>query len=535
VGNLATAGSLAWCLQDPQNDNAGLIDFVRGTDRYWKLGDINHSTPVVVGPPSEDSAYMGTGYEEFKAARAGRPKVLYVGANDGMLHCFDVATGEELWGFIPYNLLRKLKNMYGVDAANNSRFYAHDVYCDGTPAVADVQIGGVWKTVLVTGQGPGMGSTLGGGLNYYWALDVTDPANPLPLWEISHSYTSGGRTYRTMGETWSTPAIGKVNPAGVARWVAFMGSGYDNDTSYDVGRRFYAVRVDNGSVIRYTAAVAQVDTAALGGARSAYRYPNIVATIPGSPTAVDLDRNGFLDSVFVGDLDGRLYRMDVTGTNTGGWTLQAIYTDYLYYPIVTKPAVWIDPLEGGPARARVYFGTGGDDAAPAARDYSFVAIVDNLTNTATVEWYLGVPALLDLNISYQRGELGNGSKVWADPVIADQVVYFSTLRGSIEAVNPCVNLGEAGRLYARYVRYTSAIPVGGTAFKTTSGTPPEYLDLISKARRAVTVGEAERVAGRVNKREIYVQEYDSTLEKLEQPIGSLLRIKSWREVYRVIW
>ena len=535
VGNLATAGSLAWCLQDPQNDNAGLIDFVRGTDRYWKLGDINHSTPVVIGPPAEDSAYMGTGYEEFKTAYAGRPKVLYVGANDGMLHCFDVATGEELWGFIPYNLLRKLKNMYGVDAANNSRFYAHDVYCDGTPAVADVQIGGVWKTVLVTGQGPGMGSTLGGGLNYYWALDVTDPANPLPLWEISHSYTSGGRTYRTMGETWSTPAIGKVNPAGVARWVAFMGSGYDNDTSYDVGRRFYAVRVDNGSVIRYTNAVTQVDTAALGGARSAYRYNNIVATIPGSPTAVDLDRNGFLDSVFVGDLDGRLYRMDVTGTNAGGWTLQAIYTDYLYYPIITKPAVWIDPLEGGPARARVYFGTGGDDAAPAARDYSFVAIVDNLTNTATVEWYLGVPALVNLNISYQRGDLGNGSKVWADPIIADQVVYFSTLRGSIEAVNPCVNLGEAGRLYGRYVRYTSAIPVGGTAFKTTSGTPPEYLDLISKARRAVTVGEAERVAGRVNKREIYVQEYDSTLEKLEQPIGSLLRIKSWREVYRVIW
>ena len=535
VGNLATAGSLAWCLQDPQNDNAGLIDFVRGTDRYWKLGDINHSTPIVIGPPVEDPTYMGTGYAEFAAAYASRPKVLYVGANDGMLHCFDVATGEELWGFIPYNLLRKLKNMYAVDTANNSRYYAHDIYCDATPAVADVQIGGAWRTVLVIGQGPGMGSTLGGGLNYYWALDVTDPANPLPLWELSHTYVSGGRTYRTMGETWSTPAIGKVNPGGVARWVAFMGSGYDNDTSNNVGRRFYAVRVDNGSVIRYTPEITQVNTASLSGARSAYSYPNIVAAIPGSPTAIDLDGNGFLDSIFVGDLDGRLYRMDVTGTNTSGWTLTAIYTDNLYYPIITKPAVWVDPLEGGPTRARVYFGTGGDDAAPTDRDYSFVSLIDNGGNAATIEWYLGVPALLALSESYQRGELGLGSKVWADPVIADQVVYFSTLRGSIEAVNPCVNLGEAGRLYARYVRYTSAIPVGGTAFKATSGSPPEYLDLISKARRAVTVGEAERVAGRVNKREIYVQEYDSTLEKLEQPIGSLLRIKSWREIYRIIW
>jgi hypothetical protein len=535
AGNPATAGSLAWCLQDSQNDNAGLIDFVRGVDRYWILGDINHSTPIVVGPPSEDPTYMGPGYAEFMATYASRPKVLYVGANDGMLHCFSAVTGEELWGFIPFNLLRKLRNMYAVDAANGSRYYAHDVFCDGTPSVADVQINGSWRTVLVTGQGPGVGSTLGGGLNYYWALDVTDPSNPQPLWEVSHTYRSGNRTYRTMGETWSTPAIGKVNPGGIARWVAFMGSGYDNDLSYTVGDRFYAIRVDTGEVIRYTPAISQVDTSSMGGGQSAYRYPNIMATIPGSPTAVDLDRNGFLDYIYVGDLDGRLYRIDVTGTNAGQWTLNAIYTDHLYYPIITKPAVWVDPLEGGPTRPRIYFGTGGDDTAPADRNYSFVGLVDGGGNAVTVEWYLGVPAELDLSSSYGRGELGLGSKVWADPVIADQIVYFSTLRGSIEAVNPCVNLGDAGRLYARFVRYTSAIPVGGTAFKATTGTPPEYLDLISKARRAVTVGEAERVAGRVNKREIYVQEYDSTLEKLEQPIGSLLRIKSWREIYRIIW
>jgi len=542
VGNPSTAGSLAWCLKDFNNDNGGLIDFVRGANRYWMLGDINHSTPVVIGPPAEDAAYMGAGYAEFKAAYAARTKVIYVGANDGMLHCFNAATGEEIWGFIPYNLLPKLRNMYAVDAVNNTRFYAHDVYCDGSPAVADVQIGGTWKTVLVTGQGPGSGSVVGAGnvagaINYYWALDVTDPSNPQPLWEFSHTYKSGLRTYPSMGETWSTPAIGKVNHSGTTRWVAFMGSGYDNvkSGSFNLGRRFYVVRLDTGAVITYTSEVSQVNTASLSGTKAAYSYPNIVATIPGSPTAVDLNGDSFTDSVFVGDLDGRLYRVDVTGSNPTSWTLQAIYTDNLNYPIVTKPAVWADPLEGGPARARVYFGTGGDDAAPSDRDYSFVGIIDNGGNAATVEWYIGVPARVDLDDAYQRGELGTGSKVWADPVLADQVVYFSTLRGSIEAVNPCVNLGDAGRLYARYVRYTSSIPVGGTAFKATAATPPEYLDLISKARRAVTVGESERVAGRVNKREIYVQEYDSTLEKLGQPVGSLLRIKSWREVYRIIW
>ncbi len=536
LGNPATAGSLAWCLQDVNNDNAGLVDFVRGAGRYWKLGDINHSTPVVVGPPSDDPAYKGTGYAEFAAAYASRPKVAYVGANDGMLHCFDAATGEELWGFIPYNLLPKLRNMYAVDAANNSRFYFHDVYCDGTPAVADVELPLLgWRTVLVTGQGPGSGSAFAGGLNYYWALDVTDPSNPQPLWEIYHR---DGSDRITMGETWSTPAIGKVNYNGTARWVAFMGSGYDNDPAANIaGRYFYVVRLDSGAIIR-TRSVANVNSnnnTVMAGDRRPYKYTDIAAAFVASPTAVDLDRNGYIDYVYAADLDGRLYRLDVTGQASNTWNLTAIYTDYLYYPIITQPAVWVDPLEGGPPRARIYIGTGGDDRAPADRDYSFVALVDNGENEADVEWYLGVPERLDLSATYQRGELGSGSKVWADPVIADQIVYFSTLRGSIESVNPCLSLGEAGRLYARYVRTTSAIPIGGTAFKTTTGSPPEYLDLISKARRAVTVGEAERVGGRVNKREIYVQEYDSTLEKLEQPIGSLLRIKSWREIYRIIW
>jgi hypothetical protein len=151
---------------------------------------------------------------------------------------------------------------------------------------------------------------------------------------------------------------------------------------------------------------------------------------------------------------------------------------------------------------------------------------------------MGDPALLGgLATTRDTGDLGAGFKVWADPVVADMILYFSTLSGSIESANPCANLaGGGGHLYARYIRQSSAIPVGGTAFRATEGTPPEYLQLISKARQAVTVGEAGYdETARVNRREIYVQQYDSTIQQLVQPIGSLLRIRSWREVYRVIW
>ena len=121
TGNVATLGPI---LQDVNNDNAGLIDFVRGEGRYWKLGDINHSQLIVVGPPDGAAGLKGAGYDTFLTANQNRRKVVYVGANEGMLHCFDALTGEEIWGFIPYNLLPKLKNMWAVDAATGERYFS---------------------------------------------------------------------------------------------------------------------------------------------------------------------------------------------------------------------------------------------------------------------------------------------------------------------------------------------------------------------------------------------------------------------------
>ncbi len=340
----ANVGTLASLLGDVDGDNAGLIEFIRGTGQAWKLGDIQHSNPAVVGPPSGDPALMGSGYAAFVQAGAGRSKVIYVGANDGMLHCFDMATGAELWGYIPYNLLPKLKNLSQKDPWTGIRYRAGDSFVDGSPSVADVYINGAWKTVLICGQGSGAGSSIGGGLNYYFALDVTDPLNPQPLWEFTAS---------TIGETWSVPAIGRVMQGSNVRWVAFMGSGYDNNPSAVVGRVFYTVRIDTGLALT-TKTVTNVNTAA---AKRPRPYPDIYVALPGSPTAVDIDNDGFVESVYIGDLDGRLWKLNTTSTTVSGWTWTAAYTDSMNYPIITKPAVWIDPLM--PGAPRVYFGTGG--------------------------------------------------------------------------------------------------------------------------------------------------------------------------------
>jgi hypothetical protein len=211
--------------------------------------------------------------------------------------------------------------------------------------------------------------------------------------------------------------------------------------------------------------------------------------------------------------------------------LTAIYTDRLYYPIITKPAVVLDPTTGS-TPLHILFGTGGDDSAPTDRYYAFVAMTDT-GSSAALEWFIGDPTATGLSSTKDVGTMATGEKVWSDPVISDKIVYYSSLKGSIENVDPCVNLAEAGRLYARYIQATSGSAVGTSALKTSTGATTESLQLASKARKAVTVGELQSGAAG-SKKEVYIQEYNSTIERLEQPVGSLLRVVSWREIYKVI-
>lgn len=521
TGNEPTLGPI---LQDVNNDNAGLIDFIRGEGRDWKLGDINHSQLIVVGPPDGTPGLMGAGYDTFLTSNQNRRKVVYLGANDGMIHCFDALTGEEIWGFIPYNLLPKLKNMWAVDSVTGERFFSRDVYVDGSPVSGDVYIDAdgdgsqEWRTILICGQGPGFGSSIAGGLNYYFALDITDPYDPQPLWEF---------TDVTMGETWSIPTVGKIVNDGDDSFVAFVGSGYDNDLNNTVGNYFYAVDIETG-IGFWSYETVDEDTSG--------SFPNIPNTIPGSPSLIDVDQDGSTDRVYFADLDGRVYRLDssvefrVRGQNIS-WDgeIEVIYEDANNYPIITKPEAWISPASSG-SIPRIFFGTGGDDAAPGDTTYSFVALLDS--PTPEVEWFMGDPALVALDPALDMGDLDVGAKVWSDPVVANYIVYFSTLTLSIESVDPCVNLEGAGKLYGRFIQSLAGSAVGGSAFRDASGTL-QNLDLASKTRAAVTLGDSTRVNGN-RKREVYIQEYDSTIQKLEQPIGAALTVKSWREVYKVI-
>ena len=166
------------------------------------LGDIYHSEMVVVGKPSAETAYVGTNQEAYWRAlnnysawakNIKRPKVIYVGANDGMLHAFYADGkdgGKEIWGFVPpfiggilptavnANLNRpKTLGMGGSNAIYG---------VDGSPVVHDMFFkkpgtnGKNWYTILMVPYGRG-----GAGFS---VLDVTHPQSPEHLYSVFNDY-----------------------------------------------------------------------------------------------------------------------------------------------------------------------------------------------------------------------------------------------------------------------------------------------------------------------------------------------------------
>lgn len=263
------------------NDGTNLVDFLRGDRtkegslyraRSHVLGDIVSSTPVYVGPPL--FGYTDTGYAAFKADSASRAHMIYVGANDGMLHAFyasGVNAGKEAWAFIPSAVMSNLYKL--ADSSYGSR---HTYFVDGTPVIGDVYVGGAWKTILVGG--------LNGGGKGYYALDITTPGSPVLLWEFADT---------NLGLSYGNPIIAKRADG---TWVVALTSGYNNTTGDGQGHLF-VVDAGSGSLLL------DISTGA-GSSGSPSGLAKINAWIADSSNNTALRYYG-------GDLLGNLWRFDI--------------------------------------------------------------------------------------------------------------------------------------------------------------------------------------------------------------------------------
>jgi type IV pilus assembly protein PilY1 len=363
--NLNTTQKSALCGSDctANDDSVGSdrLDYLTGDqtkeesssgnfrDRASLLGDIMNSAMVYV----KESLFRYTeeDYATYKLGNVDRKPMLYVGANDGMLHAFDVTDGvyEELFAYIPNEVFPNL-----IDLTNP--LYDHKYYVDGTPTVGDVFYNNDWHTILVGGLNKG-----GQGI---YALDISDPDtfdNSDVLWEFTDENDSD------LGYTYSRPAIVKM-ANGV--WAAVFGNGYNN-TEQDTAisstgdAALYIAFIQAGIDGWSTSDFVKISVPLPAGETS--DISNGLATV----APIDLDGDFVIDRIYAGDILGNLWRFDVTSSTPSDWTNTANISRLFVAcrttpgtngcPATDRQPITIRPEVGrGPTSTSVlvYFGTG---------------------------------------------------------------------------------------------------------------------------------------------------------------------------------
>ena len=319
-------------------DAADMVAYIRGQEvdgyriRSQKLGDIVHSAPVFMD------------------------NVVYVGANDGMLHAFNAAPpagggdprlGEEIFAYVPDLVLGNLKHLADTG-------YVHRYYVDLTPVVKQGQgiFGGTELDTLLVGG-------LGKGGRGYFALDVTQPGSVKKgdvKWEFPKA-TTAAADIADMGYSFARPVIARSYHATV-KWMVIAANGYNSpgDTGLGIpaGRSvLFVLNPSDGTVLKKIVA----DTGPDNGLST--------------PVAIDVNLDQTVDFVYAGDLKGNLWKFNLRSSNPDDWDVaykDGATNEPLFIargpesdsieavqPITAKPDVMLHPTKPG---YMVCFGTG---------------------------------------------------------------------------------------------------------------------------------------------------------------------------------
>jgi type IV pilus assembly protein PilY1 len=309
-----------------------------GSDEVWRLGDIIHSTPAVVATPTDgyNRDFSDTTYQAFVDEYINRRQVVYVGANDGMIHAFNggfwdsankefktTATGkttrplgQEMWAYVPSNLLPHMRWLADPD-------YQHVYYMDGEPMVFDANVFTPdsthvdgWGTIMVMGMRFG-GSPLEITVDSsnvvmrsaYVLFDVTDPEQaPKLLGEVtapdlgftlSQPVVVKNRQPEAVTGDWSAPSVND--------WYLVLGSGPKgsnaaSDAVSDQTPRLFAIDLEQLVDNSGSASASTSYFTTIGGG-SSLTLGSVDGFVSGM-TSADWDRNGNEDAVYVGTIEG---------------------------------------------------------------------------------------------------------------------------------------------------------------------------------------------------------------------------------------
>lgn len=382
-------------------ESQAIVNYLRGDrsnekptgtlrQRVSLLGDIAHSSPVYVGAPQNRNyqrfGWQGSeSYLAFLDAKRSRAPVVYVGANDGMLHGFNAnassaTKGREIFAYVPQRMLTTA----GQLSTYAKETYAHRFFVDGSPTVADVYIGGAWRSILVT--------TLGRGGNSVVALDVTNPAQISVMWDL---------TIPELGVMTAHPVITRLNDGS---WGVVMPYGYNNSVNKN---GLLILNIENGTALRKI------------------ELPSTAAAL-GQPEGWDNNRNGNSDWVFAGDLSGNIWKFDLSSTNPNSWGVA--YSNQALFS-AKDASNKAQPITGGITLAShpqtgelwLFFGTG-----------KYLETGDSL-NTDTQSWYgiIDGTAISGRSLLVQRTM---SNVTYTNGTVSEQARLFS-VAGSNDMVN----------------------------------------------------------------------------------------------------
>ena len=449
----ANVATLATYMNTTEAMATRIIDYVRALP----LGAFVGSTPAFMDPPSIDPA-PDVDYPGFKTANEDRRTLIWIGANDGMMHGLDARTGVEVFAFIPFNLLPKLRALLDGQAIGNPDFFV-----DSSPKVADVRVSSTvatcpvsmttcWRTYLFFGQGPGG--------TFYQALDVTlDDMSPsvTPTGALSDVLTyfsnasrvkfrwsfpsyqdfdytlapygdiksTASALSKSVGETWSDPAVGQIlNETG--KFALLTGSGFLTKTKQDqsnrggtiAGTTFYLINIDDGTVF---------DSESVGSDGVAENVDNCVTAnncgqfknaLQADVVATGPPETRFVTKAYVGDLDGNVWRFDMT-MQSGVPVVTAktnLHSAGAAHPLFASMAT----VHIGATQSYVFFGTGGDllpsTGLPTTHKYKLISLLDE-GSSGSVKF---------TELLQQIDGVGNDEKVTGFPAVAGDIVFFVT-------------------------------------------------------------------------------------------------------------
>ena len=527
----AMKGNLAKSTPTALTDTLGQdrLNFLRGDNskegttfrtRSKLIGDIVNSGVVYSGTPTA-SIGGDNGYSGFYATNASRTPAVFVGANDGMLHAFNAANGDELFGYIPSWMGPKLGALTTTTYVNN-----HQSYVDSSPVISEAQVGTAniesdWKTVLVSGTGAG-----GPGV---FALDVTNPSSfsaSKVLWEFTRLDDAD------FGYVVGRPQIVKMrtsayNAAATYRWFAMVGSGVNNYVA-DTSGAFTGATVNTtgGNPALFLLALDKPVGAVWTATGSTPNYYKI--SVPTDSTLSVNNGPGLINfkpslgiakevtQVYMGDLHGKLWKLDFSLQGVANWTMSKLSSfkdsaSLVAYPLFTAqtgvgevqpitmpPTVVSGPVVSGLKTYYVAFGTGKYletfDKTSTTQN-TLYAIYDNATTTADTSPHgssviSGRARLKAGTSNATTGAVTVGAFTWGRPltnadttqrsgwyadfsttgerqigkatVFGDLLTFGSLIPASAGAVGSCTAGGGSGN------SYSVNIDTGNGSFKTST-------------------------------------------------------------------